>query len=98
MEGFIQLIEIEGKTCRVDVAGEFGVKGVMFFRQGQLWHAEFRNSHGEEAALALLGLGDPEITFTEIDEDEFDLPRTVKSSSIALLMEAARIKDEQKNE
>ncbi len=94
MEGFIQLLEIEGKTCRVDITAACGGRGMMFFYQGKLCDAQFRDRHGEEAALALLGLSDPEITFQEIDDKTFDIPCSIKTSAIALLMEAARIRDE----
>ncbi len=89
--GFLQLLEIERKTCTLQVASE-GRTGSLHFQDGELIHAEVGETSGPEAVYALEGWAAPEI---EIDQVCRARRRTVFSSVTELLLEGARRADEE---
>jgi DNA-binding NtrC family response regulator len=48
---FLQLVEIEEKTCLLEVSSVNDEKGLFYFENGQLYDAVYKNFVGEEAAL-----------------------------------------------
>ena len=57
------MIEMEGKTCLVEVRPQRGSKGVFYFQEGILFDAVFRKLKGEEAAIQMIWMDKAEISF-----------------------------------
>ncbi len=89
--GFLQLLEIERKTCTLQVSSE-GRTGFLHFQDGALIHAEVGEVSGAEAVYALESWPAPEI---EIDQVCRARSRTVFCSMTELLLEGARRADEE---
>jgi CheY-like chemotaxis protein len=52
---FIQLIEMEQKTCTIRVVNRVSqVRGVLFIKEGELFDARIKDRHGKEAAFEIL--------------------------------------------
>lgn len=89
--GFLQLLELERKTCTLQVTLE-GSTGFLHFQDGELIHAEVGETSGPEAVYVMEGWATPEI---EIDQVCRARHRTVFSSMTELLLEGARRADEE---
>ncbi|WP_243304591.1 response regulator [Geothrix oryzisoli] len=87
---FLQMIQIERKTCAVRVGSREG-QGLLHFRDGQLIQAETGETSGDAAALAILAWGEPVIEFLKV---RTTVPGQAMQPLQALLMEAYRLKDE----
>jgi hypothetical protein len=87
---FLQMIELEGKTCGVKVT-HAGKVGYLYCESGNLIDAEIGDLDGKEAAFLILGL---ENALIEIDYDLKTENRTIKAPLMRLLLESGRIKDE----
>jgi hypothetical protein len=88
---FLQMIELEGKTCLIKVSSE-GKRGCLHCEKGDLIHAEIDSIEGKAAAFIIFGFENPLI---DID---YDLPlkeRTIKVPLMSLLLESGRLRDEQ---
>jgi CheY-like chemotaxis protein len=89
--GFLQLLEVEQKTGLVVVhAGEH--EGRLYFAEGDLVHAHTGRLGGLEAAYEILSWPDPTV---EIFYRRKARERTVHEKLQHVLMEAARLLDEQ---
>jgi hypothetical protein len=93
LAAFLQLLEMEGKTCTLTVKSR-GQEGHLYFVKGVLIQAEMGEVKGEEAALAI-------VTWDNVAM-EIQYTCTVKKKSIGLplaeiLMEGFRIKDEKES-
>ena len=90
--GFLQLLEIERKTCTLLL--RFGARRAMLcIRAGELVHAEADGLGGDRAVLQL---GDWEAPEIDIEHVCRPCARTVHSRLTELLMEAARLADERR--
>ncbi len=91
-EVFSQLIEMEMKTCTLRVTDkQSGDMGVLFFREGVLMNARFKNVHGELAALKIFGWHDVAMSLQDhcpVVEKKID------SELQAVIMDAIRLRDE----
>jgi len=87
---FLQMIQIERKTCVVRARSKEG-QGLLHFRDGQLIQAESGETSGDPAALAILAWDEPAIEFLKV---RTTVPGQAMQSLQALLMEAYRLKDE----
>jgi CheY-like chemotaxis protein len=93
LAAFLQLLEMEHKTCTLTVATG-GKKGQLYFVKGELMQAEAGEAKGEEGALDIVTWDDVAI--------EIQYTCAVKKKSIGLplaeiLMEGFRIKDEKES-
>lgn len=79
---FLQILEIDRKTCTV-VVSHGGRVGEIGFREGKLIHARLERDEGKEALFAMLSM--PEHSLRVIDTCEAE--RTITASLGALLME-----------
>ena len=87
---FLQMIEMEEKTCTIQVrsADRFGF---LFFRKGQLIAAETEERKNEDAAYDIINWKDATIEVTHTDpEKRTEINRTL----MHILVEAARRQDE----
>jgi CheY-like chemotaxis protein len=90
LPSFLQLIEIESKTCTLEIEYEDN-KGFLYFSDGCLIGAKTANKIGAEAALELLSLEKAEI---DILSKCRKTEKTIDTPLHYLLLESARLQDE----
>ena len=91
---FLQMVEMEQKTCLCEVESPGNPKGFFYFQGGELFHAVCGELKGEKAALKLINMDTPSINFRRPPKRK--IARAIQSRLTALILEAARIKDELK--
>lgn len=92
LEMFIQLIEMEAKTCTIRVLEETKKKqGVLFFSEGDLLNARFMNTLGKKAAYAIFSWD--KVTLS-IENTCHVSKREIDDDLQAILLDAMRLKDE----
>lgn len=92
LEMFIQLIEMESKTCTIRIVNEKTFeKGVLFFKNGELFNARFLNTIGKDAAYKILAWDKVMIS---IENTCHVVGREITDELQAILLEALRLKDE----
>ena len=89
---FLQLIEMEQKTCTIRVINkETEKKGVLFFKGGELLDARIRDMHGKQAAYEIFSWDRPSLSI----QDTCVLnKKVIKEDLQAVLFDAMRLKDE----
>ena len=89
---FLQLVEMEQKTCTIRVINkETEKKGVLFFKNGELLDARIRDMHGKEAAYQIFSWDHPSLAI----QDTCVLnKKVIKEDLQAVLFDAMRLKDE----
>lgn len=92
ISSFLQLVEMEQKTCICSIESLGHPKGFFYFQSGELFHAVFGNLKGEEAAIAMIQLEDLTINFR--DPPKRKIPRAINKGLMKLLMEGMQKKDE----
>ncbi|VVS95497.1 response regulator [Desulfoluna spongiiphila] len=93
LEMFLQLIEMEAKTCTIRVINETtSTQGVLFFRDGDILNARYGALTGNKAAYRVLGWE----RVTLLIENSCILTRKgIQGELQAILLDAMRLKDEQ---
>lgn len=89
---FLQMIEMEGKTCLFEVRSPAGSKGVFYFQEGVLFDAAFRKLKGEEAAIQMIWMNKAEISFKRAPMGR--VKQNINRPLTGLIMEAMQRKDE----
>lgn len=92
LPSFLQLIEMEQKTCLMDIMAPQG-QGLLYFNKGVLCDAVFGDAKAEAAALRMLAMDDVKISFRNLPSRK--LKQRIKKNLMNLIMESARIRDEQ---
>ncbi|MEO8900416.1 MAG: response regulator [Polyangiaceae bacterium] len=90
LASFLQLLEMERKTCSLAVACEER-SGVLVIRKGELTNAHTDGLHGEDAAIAIIAWPNPSIAIAVPKEAG---ARIIEKSLGFILMEAMRVQDE----
>jgi twitching motility two-component system response regulator PilG len=90
LANFLQYVEMEEKTCTLRIISK-GRSSYIYFQKGDLINAELNGFKGQEAVIKILHLEDAEI---EIHDAKPECKREIHCSLSALLLEAARLKDE----
>ena len=92
LEMFVQLIEMEQKTCTIRVVEKLsGERGVFFFRNGDLVEARIGAQKGKPAAYKMFAWN--QVTLSIQDDCAIKKKRIVGNLQ-AILFEALRLKDE----
>lgn len=92
LEMFIQLIEMEAKTCTIRVFNEEKQKsGVLFFNGGELYQARHGSHKGKKAAYEVLSW---EKVTLSIENSCLIKSREIHDELQAILLDAMRMKDE----
>ena len=92
LEMFIQLIEMEQKTCTIRVVEKkSGELGVLFFRDGDLMDARIGGRHGKQTAYGIFAWD--EVTLS-IQDDCAIKEKKIDEDLQAILFDAMRLKDE----
>ena len=89
---FLQLIEMEEKTCFLEISSTGGEKGLFYFKDGKLYDAVYSGLKGEEAAFKLLALDKASIRLKNLSDDK--VVKRINISLMNLIMESLRRKDE----
>lgn len=89
---FLQMVEMEDKTCICEVQSPGNPKGFFYFKGGVLHHAIFGNLKGEPAAIKLINLENPTINFRK--PPDRPIARGIQRELTGLILEAVRQKDE----
>lgn len=93
LDMFIQLIEMEQKTCTIRVFNKATSQGgVLFFRDGDLLDARFQDENGLPAAYTIFSW--EEVSLAIQDTCPIEEKRIDKDLQ-AILMDAARVRDEE---
>ena len=87
---FLQYVEMEEKTCTVRINSKKSA-GYLYFEDGVLINAETDDLSGKEAVYEILCWEDTNI---EVQDASPNISPKIQSSLGALLIEAARLKDE----
>ena len=91
---FLQLIQMEEKTCFLEISSTGNEKGLFYFKDGELYDAVYGGLNGEEAAFKLLAFDNASIRFKKFSDDK--IVRRISVSLMNLIMESQRLKDESK--
>ena len=90
---FLQLFEIEQKTCLLEIRGNRKKQiGFFYFVDGVLYDAACGGLKGKEAALKVIGWDKAEIRFHEAPKRK--ISKRIDEELMSLIMEAMRLKDE----
>lgn len=89
---FLQLIEMEEKTCSLEIISKGSEKGFFYFKDGNLYDAVYSRLNGEEAAFKLLALDKASIRLNNLSNDK--VVKRINISLMNLIMESLRRKDE----
>ena len=89
LSNLLQLIEMEQKSCTLLVKSE-GKTGYLYLKNGKLINAELNGSDGKEAASEIISWQDAETEMQGVCQKE----RKINSALMPILLEATRIKDE----
>lgn len=92
LQSFLQLINIEGKTCTLKIQSE-GKTGLVYIKQGDLMNAKTASHEGGKAAHEIISWSDEGLTI-EIDNECQETEKKVNMTVMSLLMESARLADE----
>ncbi len=90
LPAFLQLVEMEKKTCTLTIKSE-GRKGFLYFLEGVLVDAETRTSQNEQAAHEIVCWDDPEIEIASICRKK---ARHISATLGHILMEGFYLKDQ----
>lgn len=89
---FLQMVEMEQKTCLCEVESPGNPSGFFYFQGGELFHAVCGDLKGEEAAIKLINMENPVINFRRPPKRK--IPRAIKRQLTGLILNATRMKDE----
>ncbi len=90
MQDVVQILE-SGRKCGKLVIIAAGQSGVVFFNEGRIVDAGFRNKVGESALFDLLAVGKAKF---EYRPSETPFPEVISNSNTYLLLEGLRLLDE----
>jgi CheY-like chemotaxis protein/predicted regulator of Ras-like GTPase activity (Roadblock/LC7/MglB family) len=91
---FMQMIEMEQKTCLFEVESPNDGKGYFYFEDGILYDAVYGDNKGLDAALKLIPLEDAKIRFKNVSKSKRKIAKRIKNDLMSVIMEAMRLKDE----
>jgi CheY-like chemotaxis protein len=90
---FLQLIEMEQKTCTIRLEDKVsGKRGVLFFRDGDILDARVNGLNGQEAAHRIFGWEEVNLS---IQNSCACRKKRIEGELQAILLEAMRLKDEE---
>ena len=92
ISNFLQMIEMEEKTCLCEIESPNNPKGFFYFKGGVLYHAVCGNLKGEEAAMEMIQIETPTINFKKPPARK--IPRRINKELTSLILDAMRLKDE----
>ncbi len=92
LASYLQLIEMEGKTCLLEIQGAEPESGLFYFQNGQPYGAIYKDFKGEKAATEMLKLSAVKISIRKTPSRKF--AKQIDKSLMSLLMDVAKDKDD----
>ena len=93
LASFLQLIEMEQKTCLLEVRADGKKQGMFYCKNGELYDALCGDITGEEAVYKLLALEEVRMSFRSLPKKK--IKKRIKTKLMSLLLGGASQKDEQ---
>jgi twitching motility two-component system response regulator PilG len=92
VSGLLQLVEMEQKTCLLEVRCGEKKGGYFYFNEGILYNALYNDMEGEDVALNMIGWNQVNFRFKSLPKE--DIKRRINRDLMSLIMEGTRLKDE----
>ncbi|MCI5218256.1 MAG: response regulator, partial [Candidatus Electrothrix sp. LOE2] len=91
---FLQLLEMDEKTCLLEVGTSPKNKGLLYIHQGKLYDAEYGDLQEYEAACRLIAMDN--VSFKIKALPKLEIRRRIKGELMSIIMDAMKMKDEVK--
>ena len=95
LPNFLQLIEMEEKTCLLEIKGPADQSGLFYFNKGELCDAVCGQLIAEKAAYAMLAFDDVQISFRNLPRKK--IKKRIENNLMSLIMESSRQLDESRD-
>lgn len=92
VSSLMQMVEADLRSCSVQICGEGLQRGALIFAAGDPYSASCGRLRGDDAILEMIGWDAVDVVFLRMP-GKFPV-KTVSSSTMALIMEGMRLKDE----
>ena len=92
LSSFLQIVEMEEKSCRIDVHANSQQRGSFFLVQGELHDAECGELTGEAAAYEMIGWDNTHLYIKDLPRKR--PKRRIQKGLMSVVMEGLRKKDE----
>jgi CheY-like chemotaxis protein len=89
---FLQMIQMERKTCLFEVHSPGNGEGLFYFQEGSPYNAQYGDLQGDEAALKIITMDKAEIRFMNLPRKK--VTKRINARLMTLIVEAMRQKDE----
>ncbi|WP_420208793.1 response regulator [Candidatus Electronema sp. JC] len=90
---FLQLLEIDGRTCLLEVGNSPKNKGLLYINRGRLYDAEYGELREQEAARRIIAMDNVRFQIKALPKVE--IRRRIKSDLMSIIMEAMQLKDDE---
>ncbi len=90
--GFLQLIEMEQKTCLLEVQSAGQTKGLLYIVKGDLYDAACGDLSGEDAAYKVIGWDKVQLSLKELPSNK--IKKLIEKNTMAVVMESLNRVDE----
>ncbi len=94
VSSFLQIINMEKKTCFFEISSMDKRKGLFYFKEGIPYDALCDDLEGEVAAIEMISWDYVEFRFKSLPKE--DVKQRINENLTSLIMEGAKIKDELK--
>ncbi|MCI5135465.1 MAG: response regulator [Candidatus Electrothrix sp. AW2] len=92
---FLQLLEMDEKTCLLEVGTSPQNKGLLYIHQGKLYDAEYGDLQEYDAACRLIAMDN--VSFKIKALPKLEIRRRIKGELMSIIMDAMKMKDEVKD-
>jgi CheY-like chemotaxis protein len=89
---FLQMIQLEQKTCLFEVHSPGQNKGIFYFKEGVPYDAVYGDLRGKEAAYKIIAMNNAEIRFKNLPGKK--ITKRIKTELMGLIIEAMRLIDD----
>lgn len=90
---FLQLLEIDGRTCLLEVGNSPRNKGLLYVNRGKLYDAEYEGLRGEQAAQKIIAMDNVQFQIKALPKIE--IRQQIKTDLMSIIMESMKQKDEE---
>ncbi len=90
---FLQLLEIDGRTCLLEVGSSPKNKGLLYVNRGKLYDAEYEGLRGEKAAQKIIAMDNVQFQIKALPKIE--IRQQIKTDLMSIIMESMKQKDEE---
>jgi CheY-like chemotaxis protein/putative methionine-R-sulfoxide reductase with GAF domain len=92
VSSFLQILQMEEKTCTLEVHGPEKKRGYLYVVQGELYDAQCADMQGEEAAYAIVAWEKAHFFLRDLPRNRRE--KKIQQSMMSVVMEGLRRKDE----